>query len=190
MKAIRRSSSPIYIHIYRITKLLEQLLHELILIYLLIVIMIILNLAIEVWARSNTKLITEISVIVDASLDFGRLFAITLDGAIDPPGGGTEALAQHRPDILVPEPQRRLERNHGVPRHRLGGPQTVEADGLPRRAVVVVPRQLEWPSAVVHLVRVARVLSNSIPVAVVMIRASCLFYVAQNCTQKQNPLLH
>jgi hypothetical protein len=58
--------------------------------------------------------------------------------------------------VVHPEPERRLERDHGVLRHRVWVPEPVEADAFPRRPVVVVPRDLQRAAPVVLLPRGAR----------------------------------
>jgi hypothetical protein len=79
-----------------------------------------------------------------------------------------------------PVPQRRLERHHRVLRHRLRAPQPVEADALPRRPVVVVPRELQRAAAVVLGPGGARPLREG-GVAVVLARTVDLLDVAEVC---------
>ena len=58
--------------------------------------------------------------------------------------------------VVHPEPERRLERDHGVLRHRVRVPEPVEADVPPGGPVVVVPRDLQRAAPVVLLPRRAR----------------------------------
>ena len=70
----------------------------------------LIGLAREIVSRRNTKLSTIVIVIVDASLNFVRLFTITFQSTINPSYGGTKSLAYHRMNILHPEPQCRRRR--------------------------------------------------------------------------------
>ncbi|KAF4398279.1 hypothetical protein G4B88_007558 [Cannabis sativa] len=64
-----------------------------------------LFLAREIVPRSDTKLFAVVIIIVDSSLNFVRLLAIAFKSTIDLPCGGTKSLADHRMNILHPEPQ-------------------------------------------------------------------------------------
>ena len=99
---------------------------------------------------------------------------------VDGPGGGAEAVREHPMHVVHPEPERRLERHHGVLRHRLRALQPVEADALARRPVVVVPRDLQRPTAVVLRPRGARPLWEPC-VAVVVACTVDLLDVAEVC---------
>ena len=77
-----------------------------------------------------------------------------------------------------PVPERRPERDDGAARHRVGVAQPVEADALPRRPVVVVPRDLQRASPVVPFPRLARPL-RVVRVAVVLARPVDLVDVAE-----------
>jgi hypothetical protein len=54
-----------------------------------------------------------------------------------------------------PKPQRRLEGDDGVVGDQLGVPKPVEAQGLACWPIIVIPRELDWTSAVICLARVA-----------------------------------
>jgi hypothetical protein len=66
-----------------------------------------------------------------------------------------------------PVPERRPERDDGAARHRVGVAQPIEADALPGRPVVVVPRDLQRAAPVVALPGLARPL-RVVRIAVVL----------------------
>jgi hypothetical protein len=87
--------------------------------------------------------------------------------------------------VVHPEPERRLERDHGVLRHGVRVPEPVEADALSCRPVVVVPRDLQGASSVVLLPRGARPLCVArVTVGVVLVD---LANVAEICRANYVP---
>jgi hypothetical protein len=114
------------------------------------------SLAGEVGPGVDAELAAVLPVVADARVHLGGVVPAALEGAVDGPGGGAEPLRHHPVHAVHPEPERRLERHHGVPRHPAGVPEPVEADGPPRGPVVVVPRDLQRAAPVVLLPRGAR----------------------------------
>ena len=71
-------------------------------------------LASEIIAWSNTKLVTILSVVLDASLDSTRVSSIAFNGTIDGSNGCTKTLAYDWTNIGHPKPQGSLKRNSHI----------------------------------------------------------------------------
>lgn len=138
-------------------------------------------LASEIITGSNTQLGTVTGVVRNAGLNGLGVGAVTFEAAVDGSDGGAEALVDDGAHVLHPVPESRLEGHHGVVPHRFRRIEAVEADGLPGRAIVEVPRQLDGPSPEVPFVGGAWVLCVAL-VTVILRRTVYLFYVAKICT--------
>jgi hypothetical protein len=114
------------------------------------------GLASEVGPWVDAELLAVLLVVADARVHLGGVVPVALEGAVDGPDGGAEALRHHTVHVVHPEPERRLERDHGVLRHPVGVGEPVEADVPPGGPVVVVPRDLQRAAPVVLLPRRAR----------------------------------
>jgi hypothetical protein len=90
---------------------------------------------------------------VDDSVRLGEAWGRSNDGAM--------AVRRH------PEPDRRLERNCAVLGNLVRVGEEVQAQVLAAQAVVVVPRQLQRPTAVVVLSRGTRVLGVGLVAVIV-----------------------
>ena len=126
-----------------------------------------LRLAGEIVPRVDAELLAVLPVVAHPRVHLRLVVPVALEGAVDGPGRRAEPLRHHPVHVVHPEPERRLERDHGVPRHRVRVPQPVEAVVPPGGPVVVVPRDLQRAAPVVLLPRRARPLRVA-PVAVVV----------------------
>jgi len=134
----------------------------------------------EVVPRVDTELLAVVFVVAHPRVHRGGILAVALEGAVDGPDSGTEPLRHNLVYVVHPEPERSLERNHGVLRHLVRVPEPVEADVPPCRPVVVVPRDLQRAAPVVLLPRDAWPLPVA-GVAVVPTRPVDLVDVAEIC---------
>ena len=133
----------------------------------------------ETVPRVDAELLAVLLVVAHPRVHLRRVVSVALEGAVDGPDGGAEPLRHHPVHVVHPEPERRLERDHGVLRHHVRVPQPVEADLPPGRTVVVVPRDLQRAAPVVLLPRGARPLCVArVAVGAVLVD---LAYVAEIC---------
>uniref|UniRef100_A0A0A9GA32 Uncharacterized protein n=1 Tax=Arundo donax TaxID=35708 RepID=A0A0A9GA32_ARUDO len=111
------------------------------------------HLACEVVPRVDAQLPAVVLVVPYPRVHLVRVSPVALEGAVDGPDRRAEPLRPDTVHVIHPEPERRLKRHHGVLRHLVRVPQPVEPDTLPRRSVVVVPRNLQRAAPVVLLPR-------------------------------------
>lgn len=136
------------------------------------------HLASEAVPGVDAKLPAVVPVVARPRVHGARVPAVALLVTVDGPGRGAEPLRHDLVHVVHPVPERRLERHHGVLRHPLRVLQPVEPDALPRRPVVVVPRQLQRAAPVVPFPRGAWPL-RVLLVAVVLARSVDLLRIAQ-----------
>ena len=139
------------------------------------------RLAGEVVAGADAELLAVPAVVAHQRVHLGGVPPAAREATVDGPDGGAEPPRHGLVRAAHPGPERRLEGDHGVLRHPVRVPQQVDADALPRRPVVEVPRQLQRAAPVVLLPRGARPL----PAARVaeLVRPVDLADVAEVCCQ-------
>ena len=86
----------------------------------------LLRLASEIISRRDPKLVTIFGVILNQSLNRGRVLTIALECAVHCFDGGSKPSVRDRVDKVHPVPQSCLEGNQRIGGHGLGGVEPVE----------------------------------------------------------------